>query len=126
MLRNDNKHNSAVCNGLRNRVEDILTWPDALALMRDLRGMGEANAVVERNKGFTRRETLLGAAARYRERHGDAEGRIPATFQVIYLTGWAPHESQQRALRPGAAVSRLADALDVTEVSAGEKTAPGC
>ncbi len=102
-----------------------VTWPDALALMRDLRGMGEANAVVERNKGFTRRETLLAAAARYQDLHGDAEGRIPATFQVIYLTGWAPHESQQQALRPGASTSRLADALDVGEVSAGEKAGPG-
>jgi SAM-dependent methyltransferase len=102
-----------------------VTWPDALALMRDLRGMGEANAVAERKKGFSRRETLLTAAARYQERHGDAEGRIPATFQVIYLTGWAPHENQQRALQPGAATSRLADALDVTEVSGGEKTKPG-
>ena len=102
-----------------------VTWPDALALMRDLRGMGEANSVIERKKGFTRRETLFVAAARYQERHGDADGRIPATFQVIYLTGWAPHENQQQALRPGAATARLADALDVTEVSAGEKTEPG-
>jgi len=102
-----------------------VTWPDALALMRDLRGMGEANAVVERKKGFSRRETLFTAAARYQDRHGDAEGRIPATFQVIYLTGWAPHDSQQRALQPGAATSRLADVLDVNEVSAGEKTKPG-
>ncbi len=103
-----------------------VTWADALALMRDLRGMGETNAVAERTKGFTRRETLLAAAARYQERHGDAEGRIPATFQVIYLTGWAPHESQPRALRRGAATARLADALDVTEVSAGDKAGAGC
>lgn len=101
-----------------------VTWPDALALMRDLRGMGEANAVIERKKGFTRRETLFNAAARYQERYGDAEGRIPATFQVIYLTGWAPHVNQQQALQPGAATSRLADALDVTEVSTGEKAQP--
>ncbi len=102
-----------------------VTWPDALALMRDLRGMGEANAVIERKKGFTRRETLFAAAARYQDRHGDPDGRIPATFQVIYLTGWAPHENQQQALRPGEATSRLADALDVTEVPVGEKTEPG-
>jgi SAM-dependent methyltransferase len=102
-----------------------VTWPDALALMRDLRGMGETNAVAERKKRFTRRETLLAAAARYQDRHGDSDGRVPATFQVIYLTGWAPHESQQTALRPGAATTRLADALDVTEVPAGEKTSPG-
>ena len=103
-----------------------VTWPDALALMKDLRGMGEANAVLERKKSFTRRGTLLSAAAGYQARHGDAEGRIPATFQIVYLTGWAPHDSQQRPLRPGAATSRLADALDVAEVSAGEKAKPGC
>ena len=101
-----------------------VTWPDALALMRDLRGMGEANAVIERNKTFTRRETIFNAVARYRERYGDAEGRIPATFHVIYLTGWAPHSNQQQAMPRGTATSRLADALDVTEVSTGEKILP--
>ena len=101
-----------------------VTWPDALALMRDLRGMGESNALVERTRRFARRETIFAAAERYRERHGDAEGRVPATFQVVYLTGWAPHESQQRPLRPGAATERLAEALDATEISAGEKAIP--
>ena len=101
-----------------------VTWPDALALMRDLRGMGEANAVIERNKAFTGRETLFNAVARYQERYGNTEGRIPATFQVIYLTGWAPHANQQQALQRGTATSRLADALDVTEVSTGEKAQP--
>lgn len=98
-----------------------VTWPDALSLMRDLRGMGETNAVAERRKGFSRRETLFAAAARYAESHGDAHGRIPATFQIVYLTGWAPHESQQRALRPGQATSRLADALGAVEIPAGDK-----
>ncbi len=101
-----------------------VTWPNALALMRDLRGMGETNAVAERKKGFARRETLLAAASRYQERHADSAGRIPATFQVITLTGWAPHDSQQQALRPGAAEARLADALDAEESPAGDKADP--
>ncbi len=107
-------------------------YPNALKLMADLRGMGEANALVERRKGFTRRTTLLRAAALYAERHGGAQdredqgpGRLPATFQVIYLTGWAPHESQQRPLRPGSAARRLAEALGSEERPAGEAAAPG-
>lgn len=98
-----------------------VTYPDALALMRDLRGMGETNAVAARRKGFTRRETLLRAAAGYVSEFGDAEGRIPATFQVLYLTGWAPHPDQQKPLRPGSAAGRLADALDAEEVPTGDK-----
>lgn len=101
-----------------------VTYPDPLALMRDLRGMGESNAVRERRKGFTRRATLMAAAAAYAERFAGADGRVPATFQVIYLTGWAPHESQQRSLRPGSARARLADALDATESPAGDTARP--
>jgi SAM-dependent methyltransferase len=98
-----------------------VTYADAFALMRDLRGMGETNAVRERRRSFTRRGTLFRAAALYRERYGQPDGRIPATFQVIYLTGWAPHESQPKPLRPGSAAARLADALNATERPAGEK-----
>ncbi|MGE0723895.1 MAG: methyltransferase domain-containing protein [Alphaproteobacteria bacterium] len=87
------------------------TYPDALALMRELRGMGEANAVAERRRGFTRRATLFRAAAIYAERFAGADGRIPATFEVLTLTAWAPHASQQKPLRPGSAAARLADAL---------------
>ena len=57
------------------------------ALMRDLRGMGETNAVAARRKTFLRRDTLFAAAARYQELYADADGRIPATFQIIWLTG---------------------------------------
>ena len=78
-----------------------VTYSDALALMRDLRAMGETNAVLERPRGMARRDVLLSAAALYAERHANAEGRIPATFDVLFLTGWAPHESQQKPLRPG-------------------------
>ncbi|WP_119461307.1 methyltransferase domain-containing protein [Rhodospirillaceae bacterium SYSU D60014] len=105
---------------------DVLTvtYPDPFRLMRDLRGMGETNAVRERSRHPTRRATLFRAAATYQERHADDDGRLPATFQIVYLTGWAPHESQQTALRPGSAQSRLADALDTTEIPAGAKTRP--
>ena len=67
---------------------------------------------------------LFRAAATYQERHADGDGRHPATFQVVYLTGWAPHESKQKALRPGSAQSRLADALDTTEITTGAKMRP--
>ncbi len=88
-----------------------VSYENALDLMRDLRGMGEANAIVERRKDFTRRSTLLRAAAIYEDLFAD-EGRMPATFQILNLTAWAPHASQPKALRPGSAVHRLADALD--------------
>ena len=87
-----------------------VTWPDAMALMRELRGMGETNAVAGRRRGLTRRATLAAAAARYAAPYGD--GPIPATFEIVYLTAWAPHESQQQPLRPGSAERRLADALE--------------
>jgi SAM-dependent methyltransferase len=97
-----------------------VTYPSALALMRDLRGMGESGADRNRRHGMSRRATLLRAAAIYEEIHADAAGRIPATFEILYLTGWAPHASQPRALRPGSAQARLAEALDSAEHSAGE------
>lgn len=84
-------------------------YPDMFGLLRDLRGMGETSALAKRRP--LRRATLFAAAARYRELHGGPDGRLPATFQVIWLSGWGPHESQQRALPPGSATARLADAL---------------
>jgi len=88
-----------------------VTYADAIALMRDLRGMGEANAVALRRRGGTRRATLLRAAAIYGERFADADGRVRATFEVVTMTGWAPHAAQQQPLKPGSATMRLADAL---------------
>ena len=99
-----------------------LAYDDALRLMRDLRAMGETNAVARRRRGFSRRATLLRAAALYQERFGGADGRIRATFDVIYLTGWKPQESQPKALRPGSARHRLADALKTDELDAGDTT----
>ena len=98
-----------------------VTYPDALALMRDLRGMGESNAVQARRRGFSRRDTLALAAARYAERFAAPDGRVPATFQFLYLTGWAPHESQPQPRQPGSARHRLADALGTVEHPAGDK-----
>ncbi|WP_193368549.1 methyltransferase domain-containing protein [Pelagibius marinus] len=101
-----------------------VTYPTALKLMGDLRGMGESGADRNRRRGFSRRETLLRAAALYQERHADSEGRIPATFEILYLTGWTPHASQQRPLAPGSAQARLAEALDSAELPSGDKADP--
>ena len=92
-----------------------VSYPDALALMRDLRGMGESNVLRQRRAGFTRRSTLLAAADHYRDMFGDDSERIPATFQVLYLAGWCPHESQQQALKPGSGEVSLAAALGESE-----------
>ena len=101
-----------------------VTYPDMFRLMADLRGMGETNAARARRQTFTRRETLMRADTIYRELHGDEESRLPATFQIIALTGWAPHASQPKPRRPGSATTRLADALGTTEQSVGNKTKP--
>lgn len=96
-------------------------YRDAFGLLRDLRAMGWANSLVARRKAPLRRETLLRAAALYAERFADPDGRLPATFEFVWLSGWAPHESQQKPLRPGSAKARLADALGVPEIKTGEK-----
>jgi len=88
-----------------------VSYGDALSLMRDLRHMGETNAAIERARTVARRDVLIGAAAAYQARFADGEGRIPATFQVIYLTAWRPHESQQQPSRRGSGQVSLADVL---------------
>lgn len=105
-----------------DRIE--VTYPDALSLMRDLRSMGESNAVAARRRNFTRRATLLRAVEIYQARFTRADGRIPASFEIATLTAWAPHASQPKPLRPGSAETRLADALKTSEHSAGEKARP--
>ncbi|MBM3522754.1 MAG: methyltransferase domain-containing protein [Alphaproteobacteria bacterium] len=92
-----------------------VTYPDALALMRDLRGMGETNALAERSRSFTRRAVLLRAAALYAERYAGGSGRLEATFEIVTLTGWTPSPAQPKPLRPGSATQRLATALGSTE-----------
>lgn len=97
-----------------------VTYAEPFALLRELRGMGETNAAAARRRTFSRRATLFGAAARYPVR----DGRISATFEILFLAGWAPHESQQQPKRPGSATARLADALDTVERPAGDKAKP--
>jgi len=86
-------------------------YASPFALMRDLRRMGLTNALNDRRKTPLRRATLLRAADIYAERFADPDGRVRATFEIVWLSGWAPHESQQKPLRPGSAKMRLADAL---------------
>lgn len=99
-----------------------VTYPDAFALMRDLRGMGAGNVLAERSRKPLRRAVLMRAARIYAERFPAEDGRVEATFEIVYLTGWAPHESQQQPLRPGSARTRLADALGAVEQPVGDKT----
>ncbi len=101
-----------------------VTYADMFSLMRDLRGMGETNAVLARPHNFSKRQLFFKAAERYTELFGDSDGRIPASFQILYLTGWAPDASQPKPLRPGSAAASLADALESEEHSAGEKAGP--
>lgn len=91
-----------------------VTYSDALALLHDLRKMGEGNALATR-ASQTPRALFPATAVRYAESFQDEDGRIPATFDLVFLAGWAPHESQQKPLRPGSAKTRLADALRVDE-----------
>ncbi len=90
-------------------------YRDAWHLMRDLRAMGEGNALSARLRYPTRRAVLDRAAQHYQALQGP-DGRIPATFEIVVLTGWAPHESQPKPLRPGSASARLADALQAAEL----------
>lgn len=89
-------------------------YPDLFALIRDLRAMGETNVLHGSIRPLTR-SVIAKAAALYAERYADADGRIPATFEIVHLAGWKPHESQQKPLERGSAKTRLADALGVRE-----------
>lgn len=96
---------------------DILsvTYPHLAALLQDLRYMGEGNAIAARNKTYPGRDFFRQVEAIYKSKHSDAEGRLLARFEIIFLIGWAPHENQQKPLRPGSAQHRLADALSTQE-----------
>ncbi len=98
-----------------------VTYGDMFKLMADLRAMGETNAVLERRKHPTGRALFLRAAEICRNRFSDARGRLTVTFQMVTLTAWVPHASQQKPLRPGSAKTRLADALSTREIGLGEK-----
>lgn len=99
-----------------------VTYENVFALMSDLRLMGEGNAILERNKSFVGKDFFLEVARLYHEKFAESDGRIPATFEVIFLLGWAPHESQQQAKTRGSATHSLADALGTLEHSTHEKT----
>jgi hypothetical protein len=92
----------------------VVRYDSAFALMQDLRKMGATNALMERRRTPTRRATLLRMAQIYSERFADPDGRIRATFEIIWLSGWAPHESQQKPLKPGSAKASLAEAVKGT------------
>ncbi len=88
-----------------------LKYEHPFALMHELRGMGETNALLSRQKHFTPRQILFRAAELYVENFADADGRIPATFQIIYMSGWSPHESQQKPIARGSGKVSLGDYL---------------
>jgi NADH dehydrogenase [ubiquinone] 1 alpha subcomplex assembly factor 5 len=92
---------------------DILTvwYPDVFALFADLRALGATNAVIERRRGFTGRRVLADAVERYQQAFSDSDGRVKVTFQVVYLTGWAPAATQPKPLRRGSGRVSLEDAL---------------
>jgi len=92
-----------------------VTYGSPLALMLELRAMGAGNVLTERRKRPLRKATLARAIELYQAHFGTGDGRVRATFEIIHLAGWAPHESQQKPLRPGSAQARLADALRVEE-----------
>lgn len=101
-----------------------VTYDNVFKLMHDLRNMGESNIVANRNKRFLSRAVFMEAARLYQDRHAQKNGRISATFEVVFLLGWAPHASQQKPLRPGQSTIRLADALAVEETAVGENATP--
>jgi SAM-dependent methyltransferase len=112
--------------GLALPVADVdrltVRYDTPFDLMRDLRGMGATNALIERRRAPLNRVTLQRMAEIYSDRFSDADGRLRATFDIAWLSGWAPHDSQQQPLRPGSARTRLADALKTVELPARDET----
>lgn len=98
-----------------------VSYAEPFALMRDLRGMGQTNAVHARHRSPTRRETMLRTAALLHERFADDEGRIAITFQIVWLMAWAPHAAQPKPLPRGSAKIRLADALGAKPLPEGDR-----
>ena len=92
-----------------------VSYEHIFKLMNDLRGMGESNVIAARDKRYVGKEFFLRAGQHYMQNFAESDGRIPASFEIIFLIGWAPHESQQKPLEPGSAENRLADALKAKE-----------
>lgn len=103
----------------------VVRYSSPFGLFADLRRMGAANALVERHRAPLRRATLMRAAEIYAERFADPDGRLRATFEIVWLSGWAPDASQPQPARPGSARMSLAEALGTKEGAAGLKAGPG-
>jgi SAM-dependent methyltransferase len=99
----------------------VVRYGSMFGLMQDLRRMGATNVLLARRSTPLRRATLLRAAEIYARDFADADGRVRATFEIVWLSGWVPHPSQQQPLKPGSAKARLADALGTHEIASGEK-----
>jgi SAM-dependent methyltransferase len=93
-----------------------VTYPDMFSLMKDLRFMGEGNAIIARDKKFPGKNFFPKASEFYQKNFSDPDGRLRASFEIVFLIGWSPHASQQQPLRPGSAQHRLADALNTVEI----------
>lgn len=107
-----------------DRLPQRATYESMFHLIRDLRNMGETNALAARHRATPPRALFPRAAQIYAERFPADANRIAATFELVFLTGWRPHESQQKPLRPGSAAARLADALKTTEYDETARPVP--
>jgi hypothetical protein len=103
-----------------DNLTQVVTYESAHSLLRDLRAMGETNALAERDRRTPPRRLFEEAARLYSSAFPAEAGRVRATFELVFLTGWAPADTQQKPLRPGSAKVRLADALGAVEAPAGE------
>jgi len=101
-----------------------VSYGNLFQLMRDLRAMGEGNALHARRRLASSRELFTRASAKYEASFGLPDGRLPATFEIVTLTGWAPGPGQPKPLRPGSADARLADALNAHEIGLGDAAIP--
>ncbi|MEO9823581.1 MAG: SAM-dependent methyltransferase [Paracoccaceae bacterium] len=99
-------------------------YPSMTALIQDLRGMGETNALIDRRKTVPQRALFAETETVYAKHFADAEGYLQATFELVYLTGWSPSENQQKPLQPGSAQARFAEALGVEEKPSGDQVTP--
>ncbi|HLV82624.1 MAG TPA: SAM-dependent methyltransferase, partial [Devosia sp.] len=101
--------------GLALPVADVEThivrYPTPLALMAEIKALGAANPLLDRSRRMASPALLAAAAQAYAERDSDPDGRIRATLEIVWLSGWAPHDSQQKPLKPGSATTRLGDVL---------------
>jgi NADH dehydrogenase [ubiquinone] 1 alpha subcomplex assembly factor 5 len=100
-----------------------LPYADLRELMHEIRALGGGNVLLARSRKPLSRKTLEHAERLYRARHSLPDGRVSATFEIVYLSGWGPDPSQQKPLKPGSAAQRLADALGTKEEKAGDKAA---